>query len=70
MVESEGDFTLSQWESVHDVAETLCCGDDKEDTDEHDTIMYEKEDRIHGGMARFLESTLQEKVARDLRWKE
>ena len=59
--ESEGDFTLSEWQKACAAAQSICA---RQATDSE-----VEDDNPDPDMARFLRSTLQAKVASDLRWK-
>lgn len=64
VAESEGSFTLAEWNTVHDRAVNICCG--KGDVDAmHD----EGEDENSEGMIQFVKSTLQDKITADLHWR-
>lgn len=59
IAESEGDFSMADWEELYRVAENLCCGSHGDDP------MQEEEQ----SMQQFIQNALREKVADDLRWK-
>lgn len=68
LAESEGDFTVKEWDDVYDTAKKICCqsgGPGKTD------IEMMLDDQDHGGpdMRQFLRSTLETKIAADLHWK-
>jgi exosome complex component RRP46 len=64
VAESEGSFTIGDWDDIYDAGKAMCCNDSKQ-TDDH-----EMGDGKEGGMQTFVKSTLQAKVAADLHWKE
>ena len=69
IVESEGEFDISSWETVLEKARQVCRGkgkDSGEDEDGSMTIGSEKERTLEDG----LRDTIREKVAREQRWKE
>jgi exosome complex component RRP46 len=66
VAESEGSFTLDDWETVYEAAKGICCGDSK--TEDH--IMQDEEpDYNAGSMNSFVKSAIQAKVTEDLRWR-
>ncbi len=66
VAESEGSFTLDDWEIVYEAAKGICCGDSK--TEDH--IMQDDElDCNAGSMNSFVKSAFQAKVTEDLRWR-
>ena len=66
LVESEGDFSIDEWNDALGIAQELCCGhtDKKRGEDDMDT----EEERP--SMQSFLVDTISKKVNRDLKWKE
>lgn len=65
IAESEGTFTMEEWENAYEHAQRICCGvGNRVDID---GMLDEGED--NGGMAQFVRSTIQEKVTFDLQWK-
>jgi exosome complex component RRP46 len=69
VVESEGSFTIDDWEEIHEVGKRICC--DEDETSDED-VMQENEggDERNGSMMHFVKSVLKERVERDLHWKE
>lgn len=71
LAESQGDFTIGEWDDVYAAAQRICCesgrkagldmvmGDDDDDEDERDGP----------DMRQFLRSTMEAKVEADLHWK-
>lgn len=64
VAESEGSFTLEEWNVVHDRAKHMCCG-----AGDIDAMRDEGDDEDSDGMIQFVKSTLQEKIAADLHWR-
>lgn len=66
LAESEGEFTMDEWEQAHDVAKKLCCEAEKKDG--MDVVM---DDEKAGGpeLQRFLRTAMEGKVADDLGWR-
>jgi exosome complex component RRP46 len=64
VAESEGPFTIGDWDEIYEEGKAICCHETKQ-SDDHE-MMNEKE----GEMQMFVRSTLQAKVAADLHWKE
>ncbi len=67
VAESEGAFTIEEWEKTYEHALRICCG--AENTVEIDVMLDEGEDGDDGGMAQFVRSTMLEKVTSDLQWR-
>jgi exosome complex component RRP46 len=62
--ESEGNFTIDEWDLVYKHAERTCCG--VQETADVDAMRDEGDD---GGILQFVKSAMQEKIAADLYWK-
>ncbi len=62
--ESEGDFTVEDWDQVHEAAKKVCCQPEKEAG-----IDMITDDDSGTDMRHFLRSTLAAQVASDLHWK-
>lgn len=63
VVESEGAFSIEEWDEVYEVGKAICC----------DGIPEETEDMVDDsaeGLHSFVKSALQEKVQSDLHWKD
>ncbi len=67
VAESEGSFTIGDWDEVYEAGRAVCCEDSKQ-TDDHE-MQDEELDEKAGGMVTFINSTLQAKIAADLHWK-
>jgi exosome complex component RRP46 len=68
VAESEGSFTIDDWNEVFEAGKRLCC-DDIETVNDDDVM----QDDISGEKAEeaaFLKSVVREKVVADLHWKE
>lgn len=63
VAESEGSFTMNEWEAVHDAAKAICC-DGSEDMDMQDG------EAPKGSMMMFVRSAMEDKVKTDLQWKD
>ena len=68
VAESEGSFTLEDWDEVYEIGKGLCCygietGDDN-------IMQGEGLEGNTGGMMTFVKSALEEKVSADLHWKD
>jgi exosome complex component RRP46 len=68
VAESEGSFTLEDWDEVYEVAKGLCC-DDIETSDEN-IMQGDGLEGNSGDMMMFVKSALEEKVSADLHWKD
>lgn len=64
VAESEGTFTMGDWDDIYDAGKAMCCNESKQGDD------HEMGQEREGGMQTFVKSTLQAKVAADLHWKE
>lgn len=59
LAESEGSFSIGEWEELYEIAEQLCCGVAEDDpTQEQMQSMHQ-----------FIQSALREKIADEMRWK-
>lgn len=68
VAESEGTFTLEEWNEVHDTAKALCC---HESAAAGGYLMQDEgEEENEASLMTFVKSTLEDKVAKDLHWKE
>lgn len=65
VAESEGSFTMDEWEELYEVGKRVCC--DEDETSDDDAMQV---DERNGSMMRFVKSVLKEKVEKDLHWKE
>jgi exosome complex component RRP46 len=61
--ESEGNFTMDEWDLVYEHAERICCG--VQETVDIDAMRDEGD----GEILQFVKSAMQEKIAADLYWK-
>jgi exosome complex component RRP46 len=64
VAESEGSFTIGDWDEIYEAGKAACCHETKQ-SDDHEMM-----DKKEGGTQLFAKSTLQAKVAADLHWKE
>lgn len=64
--ESEGDFTVEEWDDVYERAQEICC----QSTSKQAAVDMMLDDAASGpDMRSFLRSALETKVASDLYWK-
>lgn len=68
MAESEGSFTIEDWNVVYEAGKRLCC-DDIETTSNDDIMQDDASDEMAGEVS-FVKSVVREKVEADLHWKE
>ncbi|KAF8866620.1 hypothetical protein BDZ45DRAFT_667868 [Acephala macrosclerotiorum] len=68
VAESEGSFTLKDWDLLYEAAKAICCDDSKTTVDR--SMHEEHLDDEKGSMMNFVKSTLQNKVTADLHWKD
>jgi exosome complex component RRP46 len=67
LAESEGDFTVRDWDDVYETAKRICC---RSARPKEGMAMVLDEDDVGGpDMRHFLQSTMESKVAADLHWK-
>jgi exosome complex component RRP46 len=66
LAESQGDFTMDEWEEAHNVAKKACC---EEGSKEGMDMIMDDEKTAGPGMQRFLRSVIEEKVTDDLGWR-
>lgn len=65
LVESEGDFSLDEWQRAYDAARKICCG--REGGTGTDMVL-DGDGRDGPDMRHFLQATMEAKVAEDLWW--
>ncbi|KAI0898287.1 hypothetical protein F4806DRAFT_354340 [Annulohypoxylon nitens] len=66
LVESEGSFTVKEWDDVFVAAQQQCCSPDA--ANDGDTLMDDG-NRTSANLKQFTRSTMEEKIASDLHWK-
>lgn len=67
LAESEGDFTVKEWDDVYETAQGICC---RSVPQKEGMAMLLDDEGTHGpDMRHFLRSTVESKVAADLYWK-
>lgn len=66
LAESQGDFTMAEWDDVYAVAQRICC---EPGTKAGLDMVMDDEERDGPDMRHFLRSTMEAKVAADLHWK-
>lgn len=64
--ESEGDFTVKEWDDVYERAQQICC---RTSSKKADIDMVLDDDASGPDMRHFLRSALESKVSSDLYWK-
>ncbi|TVY47274.1 Exosome complex component [Lachnellula occidentalis] len=64
VAESEGIFTLEDWDEAYETAKALCCDETAGE------VIMQDEGENKGSLMSFVKSTLEEKVAKDLHWKD
>lgn len=65
LAESEGDFSMDEWDQVYETAWSLCCRPPRKDID-----MVLDDDQTPGpDLRQFVRSTAEAKVTADLHWK-
>ncbi|KAL2165527.1 hypothetical protein VTH06DRAFT_828 [Thermothelomyces fergusii] len=67
LAESEGDFTVGEWDRVYETAREICCR--SAPAKEGMAMVLDDEQASGPDMRRFLRSAMESKVAADLHWK-
>ncbi|KAK4672335.1 exosome non-catalytic core subunit rrp46 [Podospora pseudopauciseta] len=67
LAESEGDFTVKEWDDVYETAKDVCCR--PVPTKEGMEMVLDDEHTNGPDLRHFLRSTMENKVASDLHWK-
>lgn len=68
VAESEGSFTIDEWDKVFSAAKRLCCDDIE--TDSETDVMQDEISEEKGSEATFIRSVVTEKVEAELHWKD
>ena len=66
LVESEGDFSMEEWQGAHDTAKRICCETSKKAGVD---MILDDENSEGPDLRHFIRSALEAKVASDLHWK-
>ncbi|OIW35221.1 hypothetical protein CONLIGDRAFT_46602 [Coniochaeta ligniaria NRRL 30616] len=66
LAESQGDFTMAEWEEAHATAKKICSEAAKKEGME---MVLDDEKHVGPDLQRFLRSTMESKVAEDLLWR-
>jgi exosome complex component RRP46 len=66
LAESQGDFTMAEWEDAHATAKNICCEAAKKDGME---MILDDEKQAGPHLQGFLRTTMEAKVAEDLQWR-
>ncbi|OTB06620.1 hypothetical protein M426DRAFT_9398 [Hypoxylon sp. CI-4A] len=67
LVESEGNFTMKEWDDAYAAAQRQCCP--AATTGDGDTLMDDNDGSTNVNLKQFTRSTLEDKIASDLHWK-
>ena len=67
LAESEGDFTVKEWDDLYETAKGICCR--SAPAKEGMAMVLDEEESVGADMRQFLRSTMESKVAADLHWK-
>lgn len=67
LAESEGDFTVKEWDDVYETAKRICCH--SAPAKEGMAMVLDEENVGGPDMRHFIRSTMESKVAADLHWK-
>lgn len=67
VAESEGSFTMEDWDEVFETGKALCCGgEDAIDDEAMGGVALDEK----GDMSMFVKSVLEHKIEKDLHWKD
>jgi exosome complex component RRP46 len=66
LAESQGDFTMAEWEEAHATAKKICCEAAKKEGME---MILDDEKQAGPDLQAFLRSTMETKVAAELQWR-
>ena len=66
VVESEGEFTIDEWDEIHQNARLICHGEEGEESESEDVSM--KVDDV-SELGTVLKDAVKRKVAKEQRWK-
>ena len=66
LAESEGDFTMNEWDGVYEAAREICCGSAKRN--EIDMVV-DQDQQTGADLQQFVRSAAEAKVTADLHWK-
>lgn len=65
LAESEGDFSMDEWEEVYQTARTICCTPARKEID----MVLDDDQQSGPDLRRFLQSAAEAKIMADLHWK-
>lgn len=65
LAESEGDFSLDEWEEIYQTAQSICCKPAQNEID----MVLDDDQQSGPDMRRFSRSAVEAKVIADLHWK-
>lgn len=66
LAESEGDFTMSEWDDVYATAKLICC---KPPPDQEIDMVLGEDQQLGPDLRNFIRTAAETKVAADLHWK-
>ncbi|CAN8098857.1 unnamed protein product [Discula destructiva] len=66
LAESEGDFSLNEWDDVYATAKSICC---KPPPDQEIDMVLGEDQRLGPDLRQFVRTAAETKVAADLHWK-
>lgn len=69
LAESEGDFTVKDWDDIYETAKGICCKPRTEKSGAEMVLDGDDGDAGQVDMRQFIRSTMAGKVAADLHWK-
>jgi exosome complex component RRP46 len=65
LVESEGDFSMDEWDRVYETAQSVCCTQSTQGID----MVLDDQQQQGPDLRQFVRSIAEAKVAADLHWK-
>lgn len=66
LAESEGDFTMNEWDDVYATAKSICC---TSPPDQVIDMVLGEDQQLGPDLRRFIQTAAEMKVAADLHWK-
>lgn len=67
LAESEGDFTVKEWDAIYETARKICCSAETKKIGAE--MVLDDDTTGQQDMRQFIRSTMEDKVAADLHWK-
>lgn len=65
LAESEGDFSMNEWDEIYQTARSICCTPARQEID----MVLDDDQQAGPDLRRFLRSAAEAKIMADLHWK-